>query len=240
MPKLPSPKNKFRYRVVCGIFVALFLFLCGRLFYLQIFCHDYYEDIALDQQTWEVEVEANRGAIKDTNGVDLAVSATAYKILLAPSLIKSEEDRFFLTENISSLLEMDYEKVYTMASKNTQYVEVKRRVEKEEADRITSFVKNNDKYSGILWVSEDTKRHYPHNNLLSTVLGFVGSDNQGLEGLEYAYEDYLAGTNGKIISAKNAKGTTMPFEYESYIAAKDGYDLYLTIDIEMQYFLDLN
>ena len=234
----PSRKNFVAYKVLTWLFCVVFFLLAAWLFYIQVFQHEKYESKAKDQQTWEITVTPKRGAIKDADGVDLAVSATAYQVLMAPAQL-AEEDREEVATFLSETLELNYDTVYAQTGRKLQYLVVKRRVESDVADAVTKFVKENSKkYASALWVSEDIKRYYPYNNLLSTVLGFVGSDNQGLEGLEYYYDAELSGTPGKIIAARTARGAAMPFEYESYTDAVDGYDVYLTVKIQLQYILE--
>ncbi len=235
---MPS-KNNRAIRILFPLFFGVvFLGLAGRLFYLQVIQHEKYESLALDQQTWEITVDPDRGSIKDVNGVDLAVSATAYQVLMAPAQLTEEKDCVEVAAFLSEALGLNYETVYNQTQKNSQYLAVKRRVEKADADKVTQWVSEHSGYKTALWVSEDTKRYYPYKNLLSTVVGFVGSDNQGLEGLEYYYDSYLSGTPGKITAVRTAKGSAMPYEYESYQDAVDGYDLYLTTDIQLQYILE--
>ena len=235
---MPSKNNRVIRYLFPMIFGAVFLGLAGWLFYLQVIQHDKYESLALDQQTWEITVDPDRGSIKDVNGVDLAVSATAYQVLMAPAQLTDEEDRVEVATFLSEALGLNYETVYNNTQKNSQYLAVKRRIEKEDADKVTQWLTEHKEYKTIVWVSEDTKRYYPYKNLLSTVVGFVGSDNQGLEGLEYYYDSYLSGTPGKITAVRTAKGSAMPYEYESYQDAVDGYDLYLTTDVQLQYILE--
>ena len=183
-------------------------------------------------------IEAKRGAITDRNGKAFAISASAYKVVMSPSIIKDDDMREKIADGLSSALGMDRDAIYEMTQKKTQYVEVARRIEKEKADAVNAFVSSDKEYPGIITLAEDPKRYYPNGNMLSTVLGFVGSDNQGLEGIEYMYEDYLKGSPGKIIAAKTSVGTSMPFEYEKQIDAEDGCTVKLTVDMEMQDFLE--
>ncbi len=235
---MPSKNNRVIRIVFPVLFGVVFLGLVGRLFYLQVIQHDKYEGLALDQQTWEIAVDPDRGSIKDVNGVDLAISATAYQVLMAPAQLTDEGDQKEVATFLSETLGLDYETVYGQTQKNSQYLAVKRRIEKSEADAVTQWLAEHKDYKTALWVSEDTKRYYPYKNLLSTVVGFVGADNQGLEGLEYYYDSYLSGTPGKITAVRTAKGSAMPYEYESYQDAVDGYDLYLTTDVQLQYILE--
>lgn len=234
----PSKKNRVISHVLPIVFGAIFLGLAGWLFYLQVVRHSYYESKALDQQTWEITVDPARGSIRDVNGVDLAVSKAAWQVLMAPAQLQKEEERVELATFLSETLGLNYDTVYAQTGKKSQYLVVKRRIEKEEKNLVTAFLEEHKDYKSALWVSEDTKRDYPYDNLLSTVIGFVGTDNQGLEGLEVYYDSLLAGTPGKITAVRTASGASMPFEFESHQDAVDGYDVYLTADIRLQYILE--
>ena len=209
-----------------------------QFFRIMIIKHDLYEQKAIAQQTRDIVIEARRGSITDRNGNILAVSATAYKVVMAPAVIKADETREEIAKNLSEILDMDYDSVYAMTKKNLQYVEVKRRIEKDVADRVTAFIRSDKKYSEVLTVTEDTKRYYPNGNMLSTVLGFVGADSQGLAGIESMYDSYLKGSNGKLIAVKTSLGTSMPFEYEKMIEPSDGSTVVLTVDMEIQAILE--
>ena len=228
-----------RFYVIRIAFVLAFIALAARFFYLQIIEHDKYEQLAVSQQTSDITVSAQRGTIYDVNGNALAVSATAHMVTIAPNKITDEETRIALSEGLAEILELKYEDVYAKANqKKSQYAVIARGVESDVIDKLTEFLSTSKKFSTAVSVTESAKRYYPHGNLLSTVLGFVGVDSQGLEGIEYMYDAYLKGTDGKIISSQNATGTSMPFEYEKYIDAEDGYDITLTVDLEVQYFLE--
>ncbi|MBQ6051790.1 MAG: PASTA domain-containing protein [Clostridia bacterium] len=233
------PKNGKITYIAVGIFFSVCLIaLIGRFFYLQIIKHDDYEKLAISQQTSDTAIQAKRGAIVDRNGNELAVSATAYLITMSPSSFKSDDDRELLASGLSEILSLDYSSLLEKTKRNTSYAEIIRGINKEKEEEVAAFLNENKSLAPMVSITEIPKRFYPHGNLLSTVLGFVGTDNHGLEGVEYLYDDYLKGTNGKIITSNNARGTSMPFEYEQYISAKDGCTVKLTIDIEMQYFLE--
>ena len=213
----PSKKNRVISHVLPIVFCAIFLGLAGWLFYLQVFRHEYYGNRALTQQTWEVTVDATRGSIRDVNGVELAVCKDVWQVLMAPIQLEGDEARQEIAAFLSEALGLQYDTVYAQAcKKDSQYLVVKRRIEKEEKNVVAAFLEANPKYKSALWISEDTKRDYPYKNLLSTVIGFVGTDNQGLEGLEVYYASLLAGTPGKITAIRTASGAYMPFEFESY------------------------
>jgi len=238
MATRPTPILTKRFSILRIMILVLFLALIGRLFFLQIIQHEELQSKALGQQMRDVRIDPKRGTIYDRNLVELAVSASAYKVLLYPIEIKTENEKEIIIDGLSEILNINKTKIENlMKDEKSRYNEVIRRIEKDKADIVKQFISDN-KLSKILRIEEDPKRYYPHNNLLSTVLGFVGTDNQGLEGLEVAYDKYLKGTPGKYISARNAKGTELPFEFEKYIDPEDGYNLVLTIDLEMQYLLE--
>lgn len=238
MSTKPGEKNLRIYNFFRIMAVVLFFGLGIQLFRIQIIEHDEYEAKAISQQTSDIVIEPNRGSITDRNGNILAVSATAYKVVMAPSIIQSDDVREKIADGLSSALSMDRDKILELTKKQTQYVEVARRIEEETANAVNAFIESDDVYSSILTVTEDPKRYYPNGNMLSTVLGFVGSDNQGLEGIEYLYDDYLRGSAGKLIATKTSIGTAMPFEYEKLIDPQDGATITLTVDLEMQEFLE--
>ncbi len=227
-----------KYKIFRVVFMALFLVIVANMFYLQIINQDVYEGAALNQQTQDTEIAAKRGNILDRSGNEIAISASAYKVVLTPKNLKTDADREKVAHFLSETLSLDYEKVLGMTQKKLEYLEVKRRIESEEKDQVVNFLAENSDYASAIGVAEDPKRYYPHRNLLSSVIGFVGDDLQGLSGLESAYDNYLSGTPGKIISAKTAGGVSLPFTYEKYIEAENGCNINLTIDIEMQYFLE--
>ena len=233
----PMTTNKKMAIVRVVLAVAFFAVLC-KFFYIQIFQHEEYQRKALNQQTQETTIDAKRGSILDRNGNELAVSASAYMVTMTPTMIKNDADAENIAKNLSEILDLSYDKVYKMTQQKVSYTVVARRLEEEEANLVNDFVRENTGYSSIISISEDSKRYYPHGNLLSSVLGFVGTDNQGLEGLEMSYDAYLSGTPGKRISVKTQGGTAMPFEYEKYVAAEDGNNITLTVDLEMQYVLE--
>ena len=224
----PSEKNLRRYSVMRILALCMFGVLVCRLFFIQVIGHDMYEQRAISQQTQEITIEAKRGSITDRNGNALAVSATAYKVVMAPSAIQDDDTREEIADGLSSALGMDRDEIYEMTQRNVQSVEVARRIEKDVADKVSEFISSDKSFSGIVSLAEDPKRYYPNGHLLSTVLGFVGTDNNGLEGVEYMYDEYLKGSSGKLIAAKTSVGTAMPFEYEKEIDAKDGCTVELT------------
>ena len=220
MARGPS-KSMNRWSLIVLIFLMLgFVILSGRLFYLQVVDHDFYQKQAIDYQTREATLSAKRGTIYDANMKVLAQSATVTTITLSPNDIKDEEQRDLIVRELSRILELDEDKVREMSRKNTYYVEVKKQVERTVADEVRQFARENE--LGCIGYVEGSKRYYPYGNFLSHVLGFTGSDNQGLAGIEAYYDKYLQGKSGRLVKAKTAKNGDMPVDYETVYEAQDG------------------
>ncbi len=223
--------------VIIGIiFLVIVCVLIGALVKLQIIDHEFYRARAISQQTLDTTINANRGTITDRNGVELAVSSTVKTVYISPKNIKNEEQARDVAKNLSEILEVDYERVYEKTQKNNYYEVIRRKVENDVADKVREYIKTSK--ATCVHLIDDTKRYYPYNNLASHVIGFVGTDNVGLDGVELTYNKYLQGTNGKLITAKNNAGTELPIEYETYVPAQDGATVTLTIDTTIQYYLE--
>lgn len=141
-----------------------------------------------------------------------------------------------VAKGLSDILELDYDKVLEQAYRDNQYEVIKKKVEKTVADEVRKMISEN----GFTFISliEDTKRYYPNNELASNVLGFTGTDNQGLYGIELEYDSILQGTNGKIVSATDGLGNTIPTSFEQKYDAVDGNSVVLTIDENIQRFAE--
>lgn len=228
--------------VLAFIFVAGFTVLIGRLVKLQFIDGSFYQSKALAQQLSVTTITADRGTIYDRNLKPLAQSATVWDIYVSPSYIKkdskhtAEEKRTKIAEDLSKMLNLDTKTVYDKISKNTSYVIIAKKIENDKATLVRNYIKeNNIECIGIV---EDSKRYYPFNNFASQVLGFTGTDNQGLAGIEAYYDSTLKGVNGRVVMAKNAKGTNMPYNYQDRVEAKNGTNLVLTIDEVVQHYLE--
>lgn len=239
MGKGPSRSMVRRSTVVLAIFAgALMLWLAGRLVSYQIVNYNFYQAKAISQQTMDTTLAANRGVIYSRTYTELAVSASVETVYLSPNSIDQEDEALcrLIASGLSEILGVDAETVYEKTQKNNYYEIVKRRIESDVADQVRVFIDEND-LEGIYLV-EDTKRYYPYNSLACHILGFTGTDNVGLDGIESIYNEYLQGTSGKLITAKNAVGTELPYEYETYVAAENGQNVVLTIDETVQYYLE--
>ncbi len=232
--------------IVCGI--VAFILLGARLFKLQIVDHDMYETAAVEQQLRQTNIPAQRGTIYDRNMNILAMSATVSNIYISPAEIKAnEEDPVVIATRLSEILGVDYATIYEMTSHtDSWYSTVARKVEDDVADQVRQFKEEGyyDKdgehmtFTGVK-IEEASKRYYPYGTLACHVLGFTGMDDHGLAGLEYYYDDLLAGKNGRIVRATNAYGTDMMFtKFEDYYDAEDGQSIVTTIDETVQRYLE--
>lgn len=193
---------------------------------------------AVDQQLKDTTLTAQRGTIYDCNMKALAESATVWKVVLEPAYIK-DSNRETIAEGLSQILGIDKSKILERSRKKTYYDVLKGKVESDVKDQIVAFKEKNKIGNGIRLV-EDYKRYYPYGAFASTVLGFTGTDSQGLDGIEAEYDSYLTGVSGRLVTAKNAIGTDMPFQFEQEVTAKNGDSLVLTIDEVVQHFLEKN
>lgn len=222
---------------VCGI--AAFSVLLVRLYKLQIVDHDYYEALAIRQQLREAPSSAARGVIYDTNMNPLAVSASVDNIYLSPAEIEMyDEDVDLIANGLSEILGLDRDDILKKAKQTgSWYVTVARKVENDKAEAVRRF-KSENNLRGVR-LETDTKRYYPNSSLLCHLIGFVGTDNYGLEGIEAQYNSALSGTTGKTVRATNAYGTELLFShFEEYDPGEDGYDLVTTVDSTIQYYIE--
>jgi len=236
-------KRKMIFLLV-AVFAVGFIVLIGRLVKLQIFDSSYYAQKALKQQLSTATISPNRGTIFDRNMKPLAESATVWDVIASPSYIKAattlktEAMRNSIADNLSKLLGMDRQTIYNILIRNSSYEIIKKKIEKPTADLVKQYLKDNN-IDGVGLIP-DSKRYYPFGNFASQLLGFTGTDNQGLSGVESQYDSVLEGVPGRIVTAKNANGTDMPYDYSDYIPADDGDNVVLTIDETVQYSLENN
>ncbi len=241
----PNKMMLFRMKLILAIVsVCLSAVSILSLFNIMILNGEEYQSKASEQQLYDSLVTAPRGDIYDRNMQTLATSSTAWTVYIAPNGIKKIKDadkretiRKTIAQGLSDILEVDYDTVYANTDKNSYYVIVKKKIEKTIADKVREFISTNKdleltKYIGL---DETTKRYYPNDSLASVVLGFVGSDEQGLAGIESYYDNELTGIAGRVVAAKNAAGTDMRFTYEKVEEATKGTSLVLTLDSYVQY-----
>ncbi len=239
-----KPMYKRIIALALVIIIGGFSILLVNLFKIQILNYEFYQKKAIDQQTRDISIAAERGTIYDKNGKILAASATAYLVYVAPASIKSDEQKQIIISGLPEILgttpeevESYREKLKNLCEKKTFYEIVERRVEQEVSDKVLEFIKEN-KLTLCLNIAEDPKRYYPFGSLASHIIGFTGSDNQGLAGIEQYFDSYLSGIPGRIITATNAKGSELDYDNQMYIEPQNGNSIVLTIDEVIQHFLE--
>lgn len=268
MADKPTAQMKKRTNIFV-LFVMMFMAAAViiRLFKLSVVDNKFYQDKANEYHFGPITISANRGSIYDCNGVILAQSATVYKVYMDPDLFRSEisakkeileaqaqestsnasaavsvktaeEVQDEIISFLAEKLEITKEKIVDAMNENTQYKILKTQIEKSTADEIIAFMSEYNINS--IKIEEDTKRYYPQDELAASVIGFTNGDGDGQYGLEYQYDEYLSGIDGKVISAKDAYGNEMPYRYAKTYEAQDGNSLYLTIDRTLQYVLEKN
>lgn len=189
--------------------------------------------LAYQQQTLDRNINPRRGTIYDATGDNiLAVSSTVETVTVNPGNI-AKENKENVARKLADLFELDYEKMLKKVTKRSSIETIAKKVEKEKTDDLRIWMEQNDITSGIN-IDEDTKRYYPHGTLASQIVGFCGSDNQGLDGIEAKYDKELKGKQGAIQRHIDAKGKEIGKEGENYVSAIDGNDLILTIDATIQ------
>ncbi len=216
----------------------------SRLFYFQILNGKEYSEKAQNQQLSDREIEARRGTIYDSQGNVLAQSATVYNIFIDPSKI-TDKNRTVLVDLLTEVLGYNSEKrdeLVEKTHKEGKYVIVERKVEYKIRKALAEFMDADDnkkyKLRNCLGFEETTRRYYPYGKLASPVLGFVGSDNQGLEGIEAYYDEALQGVNGRIITVADAASKSISDDFETTIPAEDGNSLVLTLNSSIQHTLE--
>ncbi len=238
-----SVRTLKRGLILCVILLVVLSLLLGRIFFIQVFDFGRYQQKVLDQLTTESPVRAARGEIRDALGRVLASNRTAYRVSLFPNVIARDDDAERISNTIarglSELIEGISEADVRAHIAHTSALErtVARSVEADVAERVLAFV-GEEKLYDMVSVDAITERYYPFGALASHVLGFTGSDGQGLYGLELQYDKALSGQNGSYITARDSMGNEMPNAYEAYVPAVDGATLYTTIDAYVQSVLE--
>ena len=224
--------TKKRMRNMLFVVFIIITLLIGRLGYIQLIEGKYLSTLAYEQQTLDRYINPKRGTIYDCNGITLAQSSTVETVTVNPGNIR-KEDKEKVAKKLSEIFDLNYETILKKVSKRSSIETIAKKVEKSKADELREWMDEQDITTGIN-IDEDTKRYYPKNNLASQIIGFCGSDNQGLDGIEAKYDKTLSGTKGAIKRHTDAKGGEIGKEGETYVAAVDGDDLILTIDSNIQ------
>ena len=226
-----SSKKKMRNT----LFIAFLVIICllVRLGFIQFIQESELSSLAYQQQTLDRKINPKRGTIFDATGEKvLAVSSTVETVSVNPGNI-NKEDKEKVAKKLSELFELDYEKTLKKITKRSSIETIAKKVEKEKTDELRVWMEQNNITTGIN-IDEDTKRYYPYSNFASQIIGFCGSDNQGLDGIEAKYDTELKGKQGSIQRHTDAKGGEIGKEGENYVSAIDGNDLVLTVDFTIQ------
>ena len=222
MPKTFTRKKIFVVALgIIAAFVALFI----RLSYLMIVRSEYYYEKAQSLHERERSIKAKRGIIYDRNGVELAGNKPVCSVSVIHSQITDVDT---VVRKLCDILDLDEEWVRKKVTTNSIREKIKNNVEKETADQLRELG-----LDGVM-IDEDYKRYYPYHTLASKVLGFTGADNQGIVGLEVAYEKVLEGTPGSILTLTDANGREIPNEAEGRLEPISGNNLYISIDVNIQ------
>lgn len=229
-----------KIKTIFIVIILILAILIGRIGLLQFVQGNYLKELAYNQQSINQIISPKRGTIYDSHGQILATSASVDTITINPEKIKDSKvssNTQALKEKVakafSDIFGLDYDETLKKVTSTSNVETIVKKVEQDKVDELKAWMKENKISTGIN-IDEDTKRYYPHDSVLAQVLGSCGSDNQGLSGIEYEWKDVLSGTPGKIVSSKSASQEEIPNTEETYIAAENGSDLTLTVDLNIQ------
>lgn len=258
-----STKQIIELVFVCALSVYVGYFLLK----YSVLDGDKWRVLANNQQMSSITIQASRGSILDTNGTVLAQSSTVWDVIISPQDIAEANEKAYkayqeelaeqkeddeplqpyvdraklICQKLSEVLDVDYDRLMTATENlNSQYYVVKRKVEKPEVNEITLFMADNGIDTDSVFMEQTSKRYYPNGSLASNIIGFTNYEGDGVYGLEAYYDDYLSGTDGKAVYAKDAYGREMSYTNDTYYSAEDGYSLVLTLDEVLQHYLEKN
>ncbi len=223
--------------MLCGILV--FLILIAFYYNKMIIKNELYETEALQQQVRTTIISTSRGTIYDSNMKILAMSADTKNVYISPAeIVRFNEDPVEISRFLAETLNVDYGMIISMTEETESwYKVVKRDVDLDTAAIVTAYITKNN-LQGIK-TEDSQKRHYPYNSLASHVVGYVGFENTGLSGIELALDSVLTGSSGRIIRARDVNNKDLLYtDYEDFAEKTDGYDVVLTIDSNIQYYLE--
>ena len=260
-------KSSTKQIIVLVFVCALSVYVGYFLLKYSVLDGDKWRVLANNQQMSSITIQASRGSILDTNGTVLAQSSTVWDVIISPQDIAEANEKAYkayqeevaewkegdepiapyvdraklICQKLSEVLDVDYDKIMK-ATENlkSQYYVVKRKVEKPEVNEITLFMADNGIDTDSVFMEQTSKRYYPNASLASNIIGFTNYDGDGVYGLEAYYDDYLSGTDGKAVYAKDAYGREMSYTNDAYYSAEDGYSLVLTLDEVLQHYLEKN
>ncbi len=249
-----APTNKMKRRMFWVVLILLIFaagYICRVIYNTTVVRSEYYRSKANAQQLSSYTITANRGNIYDRNNKILAQSTTVWDVVLSPKAISEMDDELekagkprmtrTICRELAKMLDVDEQRIIDACGnlKNEYYI-VKKKVDKATYDRVQKFITDNKLKAYTVYLMESSKRYYPNDSLASSIIGFTNYDNEGVYGLEAYYDDYLQGTDGLIVMAKDAKGNAMPYDHENRYEASDGNSIILTLDSTVQYYLEKN
>ena len=230
--------NKLKISLV--VILLIFILLIGRIGFLQFVEGSFLKEAAYNQQAINQIISPKRGNIYDSTGKALAISAQVDTITINPEKKKKEDNeeetkelKEKVAKGLSDIFELDYNEILKKVNSSSQVETIAKKVEQDKVDELKKWMEDNEISIGIN-IDEDTKRYYPCDNVASNVIGFCGTDNQGLSGIESKWDSVLKGTPGKIVSSKGSNQQEIPDSEETYISAENGSDITLTIDFQIQ------
>ncbi len=230
----PVPTKRIALLLIF-IFI-LIIFLIAKIGWLQFVQGSQLKEAASRQQTLNEVISPKRGSIYDTNGKALAISASVDTVSINPSKIESE-NKEKVAQALSDIFELDYETTLSQVKSNSSVVTIAKKVEQDKVSLLKSWMSDNKISSGIN-IDEDTKRYYPYNSLAAHIIGFTGTDSQGLYGIEAKWDSTLTGVAGKIVTIADVNNSEISSDASQYIEVENGSDLYLTIDVNIQSILE--
>lgn len=235
-------KRRLNIWIALGI-LAFMIWIFINMFHISVKESHKYQELASSQQLQSTVITANRGSIYDRNMQALARSASVYTVYVDPRMLKNylaeddpEADLNQITSKLSEILDIKQEKIMKLCQQNNMYQIIKKNVEKTVADKITAY--KTEIGLDAIGLTPTTKRYYPQNEIASNVIGHLHYDGYGIYGLEQYYDDYLAGVDGRVVTAKAADGTEIPYRYKQNYDAQDGNSLVLNMDVNIQYYLE--
>lgn len=228
--------SSIKFKIFIAIILIIFLILIARLFILQIIDGNKLEKMAYSQQSSTEVIVAKRGNIYDSTGIPLAISSTVDSVYIYPSKI-SENKKSIIAQGLSEILDLTYDEIIEEISDTSSSRHLLKSIQNEETEELKKWMEEN-KITDEIQIEETSKRYYPYSTLASNLIGACGTDNQGLSGIEYAWDSVLTGTSGKSVISQDVNQSEIPNSEETYIPAENGYDITLTIDVEIQYIVE--
>jgi len=221
-----------RLRLVIISTLVIFVLLIIRLFWIQFIDGAWLKEKAYRQQTSSTIISPDRGSILDANGKSLAISEKVDTISINPTKISSE-NKTLVAKGLSEIFELNYEETLAKVNSTSSFETIIKKVENDKVKELEKWMSDNKITVGIN-IDEDKKRYYPYNELASQLIGFCGTDNQGLAGIELSFENILTGRSGKIVTRIDLNNSEISDNHSTYVEVENGNDVYLTIDVNIQ------